>query len=80
MAKATARRADDIPAGRRSLSIALATIRAEFEEMPCLQLTLRQAMRLWTLDEAVCRAHLETLCAQGFLRLSPEGRYTRRDA
>ena len=47
-------------------------IRAEYEEMPCLRLTLPQASRFWSADRDTCRAALEQLVADGFLVL---GRY-----
>jgi len=36
-------------------------IRAEYLEMPCLQLTRQQVQRLWGLDELTCNALLEAL-------------------
>jgi hypothetical protein len=42
-------------------------IRSEFEEMPCLRLTLRQAARFWSVDPDTCHAVLEQLVADGFL-------------
>ena len=42
-------------------------IRSEFQEMPCLRLTLPQAARFWSVDPDTCRAVLETLVAEGFL-------------
>jgi len=53
------------------------TIRAEFLEMPCLTLTIHQAMRLWSLDERTCRSHLDALSREGFLRLTADGAYRR---
>jgi hypothetical protein len=47
-------------------------IRAEYEEMPCLRLTLPQAARFWSVDRATCLAALDQLVAEGFLVL---GRY-----
>lgn len=52
-------------------SIAAATlsqrVRAEYEEMPCLRLTLPQASRFWNVDGDTCRAVLDELVAGGFL-------------
>jgi hypothetical protein len=55
----------------------LQRICGEFLEMPGLTLTLRQAQRLWTLDESICRQLLDSLVAIGFLRCSPKGVYAR---
>ena len=42
-------------------------IRAEYEEMPCLRLTLQQASRFWSVDRQTCFAALDQLVAEGFL-------------
>jgi hypothetical protein len=42
-------------------------IRGEYEEMPCLRLTLPQATRFWNVDREVCRSVLDHLVAEGFL-------------
>ena len=47
-------------------------IRTEYEEMPCLRLTLPQAARFWNADRGTCLAALDQLVAEGFLVL---GRY-----
>jgi hypothetical protein len=43
-------------------------VRAEFVELPGLELTLPQAVRLWGLAADDCRHVLDSLCASGFLR------------
>ena len=48
-------------------------IRAEFLEMPGLSVTCWQAMRLWNLDEQVCRAVLDVLVRGGFLTETRKG-------
>ena len=45
--------------------------RAEFVEMPGLQLTLPQAARLWNLGVDDCRYVLDALIDTGFLRWTP---------
>jgi hypothetical protein len=45
----------------------LRRICGEFLEMPGLQLTSRQAQRLWGLDEGVCAGLLESLVEAKFL-------------
>ena len=42
-------------------------IRAEYLEMPGLQLSLHQAARLWNTDTGRCGAVLENLVQNGFL-------------
>ena len=52
-------------------------IRAEYIEMPGLSLTFWQAMRLWNLDERVCRAALDVLVQSGFLTQTRHGAFRR---
>jgi hypothetical protein len=56
----------------------LARIMGEYEEMPGLSLTPVQAQRLWHLDEATCRAVLNSLVHRRLLVVTPRGRYVRR--
>ena len=42
-------------------------IRSEYEEMPCLRLTLPQAARFWNVDLETCRVVLDQLVVDGFL-------------
>jgi hypothetical protein len=44
-----------------------ALIRAEYREMPGLNLTLRQAIRLWSAEPPVCARALDGLVNEGFL-------------
>jgi hypothetical protein len=46
----------------------LRVIRAEYLEMPGLQLTIRQAQRLWGLDAPTCAAMFDALVTARFLR------------
>jgi hypothetical protein len=41
---------------------------AEFEEMPGMALTIRQASRLFGLEESVCRTVLDALIDLAYLR------------
>lgn len=50
-------------------------IRAEYCEMPGMQLRLNQACRLWQVDPATCAAVLEHLVQQRVLYRTPEGAY-----
>ena len=43
-------------------------VRGEFLEMPGLELTETQAIRLWSLDADDCRYVLDVLVAAGFLQ------------
>ena len=55
-------------------------VRAEFQEMPGMKLTRRQAARLWGLDHAACDEVISRLVASAFLRLTPSGAITRADS
>ena len=46
-------------------------IRAEYREMPGLQLTEPQMQRLWCLDSVTCSAILEALTTQRILMRTP---------
>jgi len=48
-------------------------IRSEYEEMPGLNLTLRQAPRFWQLEPGKCESLLELLVRDGFLAHSRSG-------
>jgi hypothetical protein len=50
---------------------------AEFLEMPGLRLTLKQAQRLWGLDEETCTRSLEALVEARFLVRVNRGAYAR---
>lgn len=54
-------------------------VRNEFHEMPGLSLTPAQATRLWGLEQATCRAVIETLVASAFLRWTATGSITRAE-
>ena len=53
----------------------LTRIRAEYEEMPGLKLTARQASRFWHLDPDASERLLDTLVAAGLLRRTSDGHY-----
>jgi hypothetical protein len=52
---------------------------AEFEEMPGLTLTVRQASRLFGLDQEHCRVVLDALADAAYLRHTRGGAFTRGD-
>jgi hypothetical protein len=53
-------------------------VRGEFSEMPCLSLTIPQAMRLFGLREDVCRRVLGALVSDGVLWKRADDRYVSR--
>jgi hypothetical protein len=54
-------------------------VRSEFLEMPGLQLTPKQAQRLWGCDETTCQHVLDALVEGRFLRRTAPGAYRRVD-
>ena len=48
-------------------------VRAEFNEMPGLRLTISQAMRLWGLNRPQCEEVIDHLVREAFLKLTPTG-------
>lgn len=53
-------------------------VRSEFEEMPCLRVTLDQARTLFGLPSRVCEWVLGRLESDGFLGRTPQGEYVRQ--
>lgn len=56
----------------------LLRVRGEFEEMPCIRVTLAQAQSLLGLSEAASAWVLGRLAEEGFLTRTPQGEYIRR--
>lgn len=54
-------------------------VRAEFEEMPGMTLTVQQAARLFGLDHDVCREVVDRLVGVDYLRWARAGVVTRGD-
>lgn len=52
-------------------------VKAEFEEMPGMTLTVSQASRLFGLDEHICRNIVDRLVLVAFLRRTETGAITR---
>lgn len=50
-------------------------VRAEYLEVPGLELTRDQAQRMWGLDRAVCDKLLAALVESRFLRRTRDNRY-----
>ena len=57
----------------------LQLVRAEYLEIPGLQLTHKQVERLWGLDTATSQALIDLLLDAGFLRQTQTGAYVRAD-
>jgi hypothetical protein len=55
----------------------LIRMRAEYLEMPGLQLTRAQAQRLWGLDTETCNQMLDVLTSERFLDCKANGTYAR---
>ena len=71
-------RTADMGAPRVETTTALVTrIKAEYLELPGLQLTPWQAQRLWGIDQVQCDAILEALVDAAFLRRTRNGSYAR---
>jgi hypothetical protein len=62
-------------AGEAELGAWLTIIMGEYQEMPGLQLTKSQVLRLWGLAPSVGDRVLERLQAEHFLRVTPGGCY-----
>jgi hypothetical protein len=72
---ATVLRADR--GARTSVGELTMRIQSEYDEMPGLCLTSRQARRLWGIESDLCALVLGALLEQGFLRRTLDGRYVR---
>ena len=55
-----------------SFSSLVDRVRFDFDEMPNMELTLPQAVRLWGLGADDCRYVLDSLVDAGFLRWTPQ--------
>lgn len=55
-------------------------VRGEFEEMPCLRVSLAQARPLFGLPDRVCQWILSRLESDGFLERTSAGEYVRHTA
>jgi hypothetical protein len=58
----------------------IATIQADYDEMPGLALTAAQGRRLWHVDTVECAHALEALVRAGVLVQTSSGCYVRADA
>lgn len=71
------RTAESPPPALTAVEQMLRRIQGEFAEMPGLQLTCRQAQRLWNLDQLVCESLLAALVDVHFL-VEHDGVYVQR--
>jgi hypothetical protein len=55
-------------------------VRADYRDMPGLQLTFGQARVLWQLDASTCGAVLQALVDEGFLVARSDGRFVAASA
>jgi hypothetical protein len=65
------------PEGDMNVETVTARVRAEFEEMPGMTLTVPQASRLFGLDDEVCLRIVEQLVKASYLRWTHTGAVTR---
>ena len=65
--------------GRPQREAVLQRVRAEFQEMPCMRLTLAQANRLFGLPPDVCRRVLGELLHDGSVMCGSDGLYRLND-
>jgi len=63
-----------------TLDLASARVRAGFEEMPGMTLTMPQASRLFGLEPHVCEKVVEELVVCAYLRRTDRGGYRRVSA
>ena len=61
----------------RKLELVSSLVKAEYQEMPGLSLTLEQAQRLFGVELGLCRRVLSGLLDNGYLRKTPSGKYAR---
>jgi hypothetical protein len=64
---------DTMPSPPPTVTATVTRVRAEYDEMPGLCLTARQAERLFGLDRDRCIDVLDALVDLGFLRRVPDG-------
>jgi hypothetical protein len=59
------------------LHVLVDRVKAEFNEMPGLRLTVPEATRLWGMERAICMTVVETLVRTSFLRWGNGGTIVR---
>jgi hypothetical protein len=73
-------RSNTVVIGTTSYRQAFDRIRAEYQEMPGMRLTLQQVERLSAVEASICRRVLEDLVRAKFLRADSDGAYRRATA
>jgi hypothetical protein len=71
---------DEMIAGETAAAHLDELVRAEYREMPGLNVTVRQAARLWGLDVGRSEQLLSALVDDGFLVRDARGAYRRRSS
>lgn len=66
--------------GTTSYRQAFDRIRAEYQEMPGMRLTVQQVERLSGVESSICRCVLDDLARAQFLRADSDGTYLRATA
>jgi hypothetical protein len=61
----------------QSMGRLMQQVQADYAEMPGLSVTLRQAPRLWTVDQPTCEEVFRRLLSSGTLRKTSKGRFVR---
>jgi hypothetical protein len=56
-----------------NLDLVIGRVKSEFNEMPGLRLSVRQAMRLWGLERVECERVIDALVNESFLKLNASG-------
>jgi len=64
-----------VPARPESPESLARRVKAEYHEMPGLDLTFKQARCLFGFETPMCEAVLDLLCAEGFLVRTARGSY-----
>jgi hypothetical protein len=67
----------DVGVSSDAIRALLERVQAEYAEMPGLSVTMRQAQRLWAVDQRTCREIFSRLIASGVLRMTRSGRFVR---
>ena len=68
---------DDVRTRHGATRTLMQQIQAEYAEMPGLSVTLPQAQRLWTVDQATCEEVFSRLISGGVLKKTATGRFVR---
>jgi len=71
---------DSVPPMNKQLTEWLRLVRAEYQEMPGMNLTKPQVQRLWGFDEVTCTEVLDTLEAEHILQRTEHDGYILADS